>query len=313
MKEIIRNAPPKYKQPVRDYVNRDLIFNPTSAQEVVDYVPDCHMRIWYNNQLDSYAPHHHDALEIILCVENNYKAIVKGQQYLLSAGDILFIPPYQLHELVCSSDGIRFIFLIDIRMLRSLKAFQTMIPIFTDAFFCTRKTCPQIYSEVHSQLMKIVDLYFANQPFWETRIFAQLMETFSTIGQNYFQMAASSDDAPPNYKNREHYEKMSALVDYINQNYAENISLEDAASFTGFSKFHFTRLFKQYTNFTFYDYLSHKRIQEAQILLSTDASVTDIALQTGFNNVTTFSRCFKKFAACSPSEYRKRARREDIL
>ena len=47
-------------------------------------------------------------------------------------------------------------------------------------------------------------------------------------------------------------------------------------------------------------------MQVAQSLLSTDTPITNIAIQTGFNNLTSFCRCFRRFTNCSPTEYRMR-------
>ena len=85
---------------------------------------------------------------------------------------------------------------------------------------------------------------------------------------------------------------------------AGSFGLETMASYIGFSKYHFSRLFKEHTNSTFYDYLSRKRIQAAQEMLLAGESITSIAFQTGFNNPASFSRCFKKYTKYNPTEFR---------
>ena len=90
--------------------------------------------------------------------------------------------------------------------------------------------------------------------------------------------------------------------------------MEQVADYIGFSKYHFSRLFKQHAHMTFHNYLCHKRIQAAQSLLTANMTlpITDIAFQTGFNNLTSFSRCFNKYANCSPTEYRNKLLSEEI-
>ena len=92
---------------------------------------------------------------------------------------------------------------------------------------------------------------------------------------------------------------------YEDINYSEEISTEQAAEYTGFSKFHFMRLFKLQTGYTFHDYLTLKRIHIAEELLVTEKPITDIAFQTGFNTLPSFCRAFKKYTNYSPSEYKK--------
>ena len=85
----------------------------------------------------------------------------------------------------------------------------------------------------------------------------------------------------------------------------DDITLEWAANYVGFSKFHFTRLFKEYTYVTFYDYVMHRRMQAAKVMLAdSNLSITEIAFQTGFNNLSSFTRGFRNTVGQTPSEYR---------
>lgn len=98
--------------------------------------------------------------------------------------------------------------------------------------------------------------------------------------------------------------RMKDLLQYLDAHYAEDITLDLAAERVGFSKFHFSRLFKEYTGETFYDHLVRVRVLAAQQLLPTKLSITEITFRTGFNSLTSFSRSFRKYTGMSPSEYR---------
>jgi len=301
-------VPVKYQQPVRSIAIRALEGN----LEKVDYIPESHMRIWYNNQPDSYELHWHEALEVIICTENQYNVKANGKSYILNVGDILFIPPNMPHEIICSSGGIRFVCLFNIELLNNFRDYKALDPVFMDAYLCNANTCPGIYQSVYSDFINAIDIYFSNPIMWETKIFSILLNVFSNIGINYFKNGNNTSVSSNEQKSREHFEKITYLLNYIDTNYSEELTLEQAASYIGFSKYHFTRLFKQYTNSTFYDYLCHKRVQAAQLMLATNMPITNIAFQTGFNNMTTFCRCFKKITNCTPSEYRNSFRTEDV-
>lgn len=76
-------------------------------------------------------------------------------------------------------------------------------------------------------------------------------------------------------------QKFNEVLDYIDSHYTEELTLDNIADFSGFSKYHFTRLFKQYTDSTFYDYLIYRRIKVAEELLANpELSITEIALQS---------------------------------
>ena len=87
----------------------------------------------------------------------------------------------------------------------------------------------------------------------------------------------------------------------------EDISLDYLADQVGFSKFHFSRLFKEYTDYNFSDYLCIRRIKAAETLLEDpDYSITEVALNSGFASISTFNRIFKQKKGITPSEHRKR-------
>ena len=115
--------PLHYEQPDPSVYVRSL----NGPKETILFLPESHLRIWYNVQLEDYARHYHSALEIIICAEQQYRVAANNHTYTLNVGDILIIPPYMLHELFGSS-GARFIFLIDISMLECFQDFKTLQP-----------------------------------------------------------------------------------------------------------------------------------------------------------------------------------------
>lgn len=253
-------------------------------------------------------------MEIIVCKENHYAVISCGRTYTLEAGDILIIPPYMLHALPGNACGARFIYLIDIDMLRCFQDYKTLSPAFIEPYLCTAALRPDIYRHIYDSLMRMADIYFSHQVFWEISIYSILLEVFTTVGANYFRQNSQRAVKNADSGQTENYLLFSNLLNFIDTHYADDLTLEQAAEYIGFSKYHFTRLFKQHTNTTFHNYLCYKRIQAVQSLLTEnrDRPITDIAFCCGFNNLTTFSRCFNKYTGCSPTEYRNKLRHEEV-
>lgn len=103
--------------------------------------------------------------------------------------------------------------------------------------------------------------------------------------------------------------QINRAFEYIEKNYPGQITLKDISQAAGFSEYYFSRLFKEYTGQSFLSYLNTYRVKQAEKLLrSTEKSVLEIALDSGFNSLTTFNRIFKKIKGCSPSYYRKAGR-----
>ncbi|RHC49363.1 AraC family transcriptional regulator [Hungatella hathewayi] len=101
-------------------------------------------------------------------------------------------------------------------------------------------------------------------------------------------------------------ERFLYVCNYINEHCTEDLSLETIAGIAGFSKYHFTRLFKDFTHTSFYRYLNKKRISHAeQLLINPEYSVTEVALQSGFSSLSAFIRMFKQLKGCTPTEFKR--------
>ena len=100
--------------------------------------------------------------------------------------------------------------------------------------------------------------------------------------------------------------KLKCVLKYIRDNFATDITLDDMAAVADFSCKYFCQFFKTMTGTTPINYLMAYRIERAaRKLLSTDSSITQIAYDCGFNDLSYFIKTFKSFKGISPKEYRK--------
>lgn len=277
-------------------------------QELVDYQKNSTVRIWYNDQNASYDYHRHNAVEIIMPVENYYEVECPSGIYHLEPGDIIIIPPNEMHKLDTPPEGKRFVFMLDISFMTSLEAFTAISPLFASFIHITPATHNNIYNEVYQLLVQMRNEYFQGTPFHEMTIHAHILELFVLLGQDHLSKVDMYSGLN-SLMQKEYMQRFNNVLSYIDSHFCEELSLEDVADFSGFSKFHFTRLFKKYTNSTFYDYLIYRRVQEAERLLAeADLTITDVALRSGFSSISTFNRTFKQKKNCTPREYRSMCR-----
>lgn len=105
----------------------------------------------------------------------------------------------------------------------------------------------------------------------------------------------------------EYIRLVNKTEDYIESHLSEKISLEDLANNANMSKYHFHRLFRKYSDETVKQFVTRIKVERSGIFLAVrnDLSITDIALQYGYNDASTFNKAFKKYIGMSPLEYRK--------
>lgn len=97
------------------------------------------------------------------------------------------------------------------------------------------------------------------------------------------------------------------VIEYINQYYMKQISMNDIAKKLSFSYRHLARMFKQETGKTISDELNEIRIQHAKrLLVSTGLSINEISKMIGYENECYFSAVFKRYTDITPSEFRKK-------
>jgi AraC-like DNA-binding protein len=114
------------------------------------------------------------------------------------------------------------------------------------------------------------------------------------------------------FKNKKDDPIPSKVLDamrYIQVNLNENLTINYLANRANLHQDYFSRLFLKYAGQRPLSYLHEKRIERAQYLIATtDLSYTEIAERTGFENVSHFSKIFKKITSITPGEYKKQNR-----
>lgn len=100
--------------------------------------------------------------------------------------------------------------------------------------------------------------------------------------------------------------RMQSFLRYIEEHYAEQVSLEQLAQSAHVSKSECLRCFRQTLQTTPYKYLSEFRLSVAsQLLRETDEPISSIAAKVGFQHPSHFGKCFREKTGLSPKEYRK--------
>lgn len=100
-------------------------------------------------------------------------------------------------------------------------------------------------------------------------------------------------------------QRISKVITYILKNLNNDIKIKQVAEMVNMSESAFSHFFKKRTQRSFSDYLTDMRISHAsRLILETDQSISEISLNSGFNNLSNFNRTFKSRYNCTPGEFR---------
>jgi transcriptional regulator GlxA family with amidase domain len=104
---------------------------------------------------------------------------------------------------------------------------------------------------------------------------------------------------------KNHLTTIEMAKEYMMQNFTSDVSLMELAKHCFVSPFHFSRLFRIFTNVSPHQFLLSLRLKHAEMLLqNTTLPVADIAFSSGFNSTEHFSAAFRNRYECSPAKFR---------
>lgn len=146
----------------------------------------------------------------------------------------------------------------------------------------------------------------------EMDTFERLLELLSVLQL----MARSNDYKLLNAKglafevSAQDHERMQSVYQYVENNFQQEINLDEAAGLVSMTAPAFCRYFKKLTNKTFIQFTNEYRIAYAcRLLANEDEGIAAISFESGFNNLSHFNKQFKKITGLSPREYRKGMRK----
>ncbi len=279
-----------------------MIANLKGIYETVEYRDNTSIQLYDNVEYEAYPKHWHTCIEMILPTTGDYILNYGQQAATMRPGDILLICPGALHELE-ACEGTRYIFQAELVGMTNLKTLESFLTILYPGTLITPENSPGTYDDIFRLMNEIVDEYHKRPVMYESSIYAKLIQIIVLIRRG--QTAAARPLGVSDSKQKEYMTKFMDVCSYINDHCTEELTLDSIAEQAGFSKYHFSRLFKQFSNVSFYKYLNQKRIENAEMLLThPEYSVTEVALSSGFTSLSSFIRMFKLIKGCTPSEYR---------
>ena len=248
--------------------------------------------------------HWHDEFEIIYVRSGFLTVSISGESYIGKTGEAFVVSPGNLH-LMGSDTGIvdyyTFLFplkyisfrtddMLDEKLLEPLNSGHLMIG-------------PRVKDTAKELCEQLIEIYMAKKDESESKITTQI-RTKIILLQFILEMWKKGFVIENDTSGRNTVEK--EMVSYIQQNFTGKISLREFGEQFHLSEKYISRYFKEHFHITLSQYVTYLRLEHAkQLLQDTDIPVTDVAMQSGYQNVSYFIRSFQKAYAVSPLKYRK--------
>lgn len=250
------------------------------------------------------SDHSHSYYEIFILLSGKCRFLLKDSVYYLEKGDLVFIVPGELHHAVYSTDGDCEILMI------YFKKEHLNWEMFSDkgAPYSSQEklhsfmgSIPALYHDDFASILNRMQAEGADIDKYSTGFMRCYLHEILLMLMRYSVM---NEEEPLLLNSRD--ADILLATRYIYKNYRKPLSLEEVSAQAALSPTYFSKKFKQVTGMGFKEYLNFVRLKHAQTaLLTTSNTITDIALENGFNDSNYFKDLFKKIYGKSPREFRK--------
>ncbi|WP_454191011.1 AraC family transcriptional regulator [Paenibacillus sp. Marseille-Q7038] len=265
------------------------------------------IRVIHTSEQFNYASHWHEEVEMVFVRGKNARIRVYNRHYELEQGEILIIKPGDVHSFLPGTDQLT-ILLFRLELITGSFVVTEDIKEMIDLFNQTTLIPSNISREhnLSSYLDTLSDESTKQQAGYRWSMIARLYDLIVHL----LRIKTPTSQKPNSGRvcsSSKKFEFIQSICEYLEEHYAENITLDQVAEHIKFSKFYVCTLFKESKGVTLMEYLNHFRIIKSEwALLFSKDSILDISIRHGFNNINSYNRLFKKYNNCTPSEFRKK-------
>lgn len=253
--------------------------------------------------------HWHNEFEIIYIKKGKGVISIDLDHYEVNAQDIVLILPGQLHSIeqlgINEMEYENIIFSMDLLVSKTedicnIDYFSPMNKRLIHIPSIFNKSNYDYYDKLAYCLDNIDEICKSFPKAYELSIKGYLFQFFSIIFNKIPKTSL------PTIKKRKSLDKLKIIIKYVENNYANPITIEEISELCEFSQSHFMKFFKSNMDVSFIEYLNNYRLTIAsRLLISSSSSILAIALESGFDNLSYFNRLFKKRYDMTPSQFRK--------
>ncbi|MGV8979709.1 AraC family transcriptional regulator [Clostridium sp.] len=262
--------------------------------------------------------------EMMYCVYGNAQILINGEEFTMSEGSLITIPPNTVHRFWVEAYNMPliywvhfdFLYRMDVNNLEKLVTNHNDVLYmdklidenyirqsvkFEEGFLLPYYLNLDNHSVMKGYFKLLVDSYEKHGNLWQIESKILLLQIFEQVFLNLYRKGLVE---PVKNKNIQ-----DVITKYIMKNYNRKVTISEIANFVGLSEDHLGKVFKKNTGSTIIEFVNKHRISKAKELLTDkDLSIESISEMVGFSDGYYFSRVMKKYEGVSPKIWREKYR-----
>ena len=255
----------------------------------------------------SYQAHWHSYGEILLVGPGETNIFMVNQKtYELVEGDFLLIWPTEMHAIIDADRKESLVIQYSNAFMNTLFDLQRIMHFYRNLHVLCINAHPELISKLRVIAEKMKTVFFSSGADRELRCCMLLMEFMLTLDEHREELAPEIRSGDPYSYTDTVMRRMLMVTDYIKNNLtADDLSQGAMAEMAGISKDYFSRIFRSVTGLNYSKWLNLIRLEKAaELLADKDMTLTEIAMLSGFQSISSFNRVFHTEKGMSPGEYR---------
>ena len=255
----------------------------------------------------SYQAHWHSYGEILLVGPGKTNIFTVNQKtYELVEGDFLLIWPMEMHAITDADRKESLVIQFSNGFMNSLFDLQRIMHFYRDLHLICVMAHPELAAKLRAIAEKMKQIWFSSGADRELRCCMLLMEFMLTLDEYRDELAPEIRSGDAGSYTDSAMRRIIMVTDYIKNNLtADDLSQGAMAEMAGISKDYFSRIFRSVTGFNYSKWLNMIRLEKAtELLADKDRTLTETAMLSGFQSISSFNRVFHAEKGMSPGEYR---------
>ena len=229
----------------------------------------------------------HDDIELEYIKEGEGLLFLDGEKIFFHQGDFIFIPSNSIHHLIPSNNVKYSCLLINKNFCQNLDFSQNITKQFNNKELTTLFLELEVFEST------------PDAPFIKIKKYNNLLKQLVILNEQHY----STENNKINTSTAQ--QKIQEVIIYIRNHFSEKITLDKISKNVAMSKFDLSRKFKETTNLTIIEFVNYYRCKIAASKIQNGISVSEAALYCGFENMSYFTKTFKKHFHCLPSQQKR--------